>query len=104
MTALSNLVSRLDCETPVIVKLFPQEYVNLLLKNIRDEQLYEAKMIVKNYIEEELQGYVINYKLYSYKTLEGITVEILIQPENSSIVIQYLLELSHASVVLRRIR
>lgn len=104
MTALSNLVSRLDCESPVIVKLFPQEYVNLLLKNIRDEQLYEAKMIVKNYIEEELQGYVINYKLYSYKTLEGITVEILIQPENSSIVIQYLLELSHVSVILRRIR
>ena len=104
MTALSNLVSRLDCESPVIVKRFPQEYVNLLLKNIRDEQLYEAKMIVKNYIEEELQGYVINYKLYSYKTLEGITVEILIQPENSSVVIQYLLELSHASVVLRRIR
>lgn len=104
MTALSNLVSRLDCESPEITKQFPKEYVDLLLKNIKDEQLYEAKMVVKNYIEEELQGYVINYKLYSYKTLEGITIEILIQPENSSIVIQYLLELSHASVVLRRIR
>lgn len=104
MTALSNLISKLDNNSPEIIKLFPREYVDVLLRNLQDSRLQEIKAVVKNYINEELKGYIINYKLYSYKTLKGVTVEILIQPENSSVVIQYLLELNRDSILFRRIR
>lgn len=104
MTALSNLIAKLDCPSPELPKLFTKNYIEILLKNINDDSLNAVKTVTKNYIEEKLQGYIINYKLYSYKTLKGITAEILIQPENSSVIIQYLLELTKDSVILRRIR
>jgi len=104
MTALSNLVSKLDCPQPELEKLFTREYCYVLLKKIDDKVLNAVKTLVDNYVRNELKENIINYRIYSYKTLEGITAEILIQPENSSIIIQYLLNISEKNTKLVRIR
>ena len=39
MTALSNLVSKLDCDKPEILNQFNTEFVRLLLKKITDKEL-----------------------------------------------------------------
>jgi len=104
MTALSNLVASLDCQHPQIVDLFTNEYRRLLIKNIDDKRLNAVKVLVDEYIKSKLKENIINYRVYSYKTLDGITAEILIQPENTSIIIQYLLKLTNSSTSLVRIR
>lgn len=108
MTALSNLIAKLDCEEPELAKMFTPEYSKYLLANIRDNVLESVKELVDHYIKEALQDDIINYKLYSYKTLrnhtEGLTVEILIQPENTSTIIQYLLGITLEKSTLRRLR
>lgn len=104
MTSLSNLVSNLDCKDPQIVKLFTDEYRKILITDVDDRKLNAAKILVDQYIKSQLGENIINYRIYSYKTLQGITVEILIQPENTSIIVQYLLKLTESSTKLFRIR
>lgn len=104
MTALSNLVASLDCTHPEIVGLFTDEFRKLLIKKVDDKNINTVKVIVENYVKEQLGENIINYKIYSYKTLQGITAEILIQPENTSVIIQYLLKLTENSTELIRIR
>ena len=104
MTALSNLVSKLDCDKPEILNQFNMEFVRLLLKKITDKELQTVKSTINNYILEQLADDLINYKLYSYKTLDGINSEILIQPENTSIIRHYMLILTNESIQFRRLR
>ena len=104
MTSLSNLISKLDVPDPEIKQLFTDNYKQLLLKNIDDKNLHSAKAVVEMYLKEQLGNSIINYRIYSYKTLKGINVEILIQPENSSIIMQYILELNKEKTIFRRIK
>ena len=104
MTALSNLVASLDCSHPQIVGLFTDDYRRLLINNVDNKRLDAVKILVDEYVKSKLGENIINYRIYSYKTLEGITAEILIQPENSSVIIQYLLNLTPNKTELVRIR
>lgn len=104
MSTLSNLISKLSSPHPEIVDLFTDEYRKRLIKNISDQILNEVKVLVNKYIEEELEGDIINYKVYSYKTLEGISAEILIQPENTSVIVQYILNLTESDTEFKRLR
>lgn len=104
MTALSNLVASLDCSHPQIVSLFTDEYRKLVTKNVDDDKLNAIKILVEEYVKNKLGENIINYRIYSYKTLQGITAEILIQPDNTSVIIQYLLKLTDSGTNLVRIR
>lgn len=104
MTALSNLVANLDCTHPEIVGLFTEEFRKKLTNKVDDKSINIVKVLVENYVKDQLGENIINYKIYSYKTLQGITAEILIQPENTSVIIQYLLKLTEDSTELIRIR
>lgn len=104
MTALSNLVASLDCPHPEIVGLFTDEARKVLIKNVDDKKLETVRILVEGFVKSKLGENIINYRIYSYKTIKGITAEILIQPENTSIIIQYLLKLTEASTELVRIR
>ena len=104
MSALSNLVASLDCSKPQIVELFTDEYCERLFRHIDDNCLNAVKVLVEDYVKSKLGENIINYRVYSYKTLEGITAEILIQPDNTSTIIQYLLKLTKSGISLVRIR
>ena len=104
MTAISNLVANLDCSHPPVIDLFSPEYRKMLLNNVDNYKLNTAKILVESYIKSELGDNIVGLKLYSYKTLSGISVEILIQPENTSVIIQYVLNINSDSVKLVRIR
>ena len=104
MTAISNLVASLDCPNPPILDLFSDEYRAVLLNRVDDFKLQAAKILVEEYIKSKLSENIVCLKVYAYKTLEGMSVEIFIQPENTSTIIQYVLKLTDSNTSLVRIR
>ena len=88
MTALSNLVSKLDCPQPELEKLFTREYCHVLLKKIDDKQ----KAIIKSFHKELVRNYLFGLaeydkqnqerkfqnaevKIYNAITIDGIKVK-----------------------------
>lgn len=93
MTSLGNLVKKLDIENPEILNLFTEDYTKLLLSDIKNESLKAVKILIENYLLS-LDKDILNKKVFVYKYLEDIKAEILINPVNTSIIVEYDLILS----------
>lgn len=76
-----------------ILEPLKPEYIILLCKHITDYELQALKDLMEITLAK-LKHLIVNYKIYVYKFLEGIRLEILIQPVERVYVLKYQIDLN----------
>lgn len=103
MTATMKIVRLFDTENPKLVEMFTEEY-RQKIKEIDSKIVDMIKTQVEFYIKENLADCLISYKLYAYKLIKSVVVEILLKPIETASIMEYHLHVSHDESKLVRIR
>lgn len=102
MTA--KIVRILENENPELVTMFNEGYRKSLLSKITSKTIEGCKALVENYIDKQFKDVLLNQKLYCYKKLDDIVVEILLKPIRTATIMEYHLIISKNNCELKRIR